>query len=190
MEKVKIHANTFIPMPVTLIGSMVEGKPNFMAAGWVTRINHKPPYLALGINKVHYTPLGMQENKSFSVNFPSADMVIETDYCGVVSGKDTDKSSVFELFYGELKTAPMIRKCPLCLECTIVNVYEMPTNNLFIGEIVAAYTEEKYLTSGRLDFKKMNLMILTMIDNNYWTIGEHVAKAWSVGRKMVPKRGE
>jgi len=33
-------------------------------------------------------------------------MVTATDYCGIKSGKKVDKSKIFELFYGELKTAP------------------------------------------------------------------------------------
>ena len=72
----------------------------------------------------------------------------------------------------------MIKRCPLCLECRLVDIYEMATNNLFIGEIIAAYTEEKYLTNGEPDMKKMNLMILTMPDNNYWSIGDDVGKAF------------
>jgi flavin reductase (DIM6/NTAB) family NADH-FMN oxidoreductase RutF len=188
MGRIKIIANTFIPMPVTLLGSMIEGKPNFMTAGWVTRVNATPPYLAVGPNKNHFTPLGIRETKSFSVNLPSTNTVIETDYCGFVSGRNVDKSAIFELFYGELKTAPMIQKCPLCIECRLVDIYEMPTNDLFIGEIVAAYTEEKYLTNGELDIKKMDPMILTMPDNNYWAIGERVAGAWNIGKKLIKER--
>lgn len=82
----------------------------------------------------------------------------------------------------------MIEKCPLCIECKLVDVYEMPTNNIFIGEIAAAYTEEKYLTNGELDIKKMNLMILTMPDNNYWAIEEHVGDAWDIGRKLIQEK--
>lgn len=28
-------------------------------------------------------------------------MVADTDYCGLVSGRQTDKSKVFEVFYGQ-----------------------------------------------------------------------------------------
>ena len=188
MEKINISANVFIPMPATLIGSSLQGKPNFMAAGWVTRVNATPPYVAIGINKAQFTNLGIKENRSFSINLPSAEMVVETDYCGFVSGRKTDKSKIFEVFYGKLKTAPMIQKCPLCMECRLVNCHELPTNNLFIGEIAGVYTEEKYLADGQLDFKKMNLMILTMPDNNYWAVGEHVGDAWEIGKGLRPER--
>ncbi len=110
MPKIKVGPNIFIPMPVSLVGSIVKGKPNFMAAGWVTRVNSNPPYVAVGINKSHYTTLGLKEKRSFSINFPSSDLVVETDYCGLFSGRNNDKSGIFELFYGELKAIPMIKR--------------------------------------------------------------------------------
>ncbi|MCZ7357621.1 MAG: flavin reductase family protein [Candidatus Methanoperedens sp.] len=185
MVKINIGANTFVyPNPVTLLGVNVGRKANFMALGWVSRVNANPPFLGVGVNKVHHTLKGMLETKTFSVNFPSADMVEAVDYCGLVSGKNVDKSNVFELFYGELKTAPMIKECPLCLECKLIDKVELPTNIFFIGEIVASYTEEKYLTDGKLDIKKMNPLLLTMPDNSFWTVGNYVGKAWNIGNKF------
>ena len=188
MKKILIDRNTFIPMPVTLVGALVDGKPNFMAVGWVSRVNAAPPCIAVGIYKGHYTPVGIEQNRAFSVNFPGTDLLVETDYCGIVSGRKADKSKIFDLFYGELKTAPMIDPCPLCLECRLLDVHELPTNKLFIGEIVASYTEEKYLTDGQPDYKKMDAMILTMPDNKYWTLGVVAGDAWSEGKKMKKGR--
>lgn len=185
MEKIKINTNVFVyPMPITLVGTIVEGRVNFMPVGWVNRANRKPPMIVIGLNNRRYTPEGIRENKTFSVNIPSADMVEQVDYCGLVSGRKIDKSSVFEVFYGDLKSAPMIKNCTLCMECKLVDIHELPTNDLFIGEIVTAYTEEKYLTDSKPDIKKMNPLVLTMPDNNYWVVGEHVEKAWSVGKKL------
>jgi len=42
--------------------------------------------------------------------------MLETDFCGIMTGKKTDKAALFEVFYGELKTAPMIRQCPVNME--------------------------------------------------------------------------
>lgn len=185
LPKINLGNNVFTyPMPVTLVGAIVQGRVNFMTVSWVTRVNFTPPMLAVALYQGHYTPQGIREHRTFSVNIPSADMVEKTDYCGLVSGKKTDKSGVFEVFYGELKTAPMIRECPLCLECRLVNIVELPTNHLFIGEIVAAYTEADYLTDDRPDVVKINPLLLTMPDNNYWTVGGLAGKAWSAGKKL------
>lgn len=187
-EKIKIGNNVFVyPMPVTLVGTQVEGKVNFMTVGWVSRVNANPPYIGIGINKVHYTARGILENGGFSVNFPSADMVKKTDYCGIVSGKKEDKSKIFEVFYGEFEAAPMIRECPLCLECGLVETLEFPTNYFFVGEILAAYSEEHYLTEGRLDIEKMKPLLLTMPDNSYWTVGDYKGAAWKSGLSLKEK---
>ena len=96
-------------MPVSLVGAHVDGKPNFLAVAWFTMVSYKPPRIAIALGKGHYTNPGIKENKTFSVCLPSEDMAEITDYCGIVSGNKTDKSEIFDLFYGELKTAPMIR---------------------------------------------------------------------------------
>ena len=188
MKKINIDANTYVyPNPVTLVGVEVEGKANFMALGWISRVNSKPPLLGIGVNRAHYTAKGIQETKTFSINYLNAEMVEVADYCGIVSGKKVDKASLFEIFYGFLKTAPMISESTLCMECKLIETVELPTNYFFIGEIIASYTEEKYLTDGKPDIKKMNPLLLTMPDNSYWTVGEHVGKAWSIGKKRKGK---
>jgi len=185
MNKVNIDPNTYVyPNPVTLVGVEVEGKPNFMALGWISRVNSKPPLIGIGVNRTHYTAKGIQEIKTFSINYPNAEMVEVADYCGIVSGTKVDKASLFEVFYGFLKNAPMISESTLCMECKLIETVQLPTNYFFIGEIIASYTEDKYLTDGQLDIKKMNPLLLTMPDNNYWTVGEHAGKAWIIGKKL------
>ena len=188
MGKISSGRNVFVyPMPVTLLGTLVDNKPDFMALGWITRVNANPPTLGCGVGRHHHSIRGIEENKTFSINFPSADMMEKTDYCGLVSGKDTDKAALFDVYYGELKTAPMIAECPLSLECRLQTTVTNPTNNFYIGEIIASYTEEKYLTDDKPDIKKINPLLLTMPDNRYWTVGEYAGNAWSSGKKLVRK---
>ncbi len=188
MEKVSIGSNVFIPMPVTLLGINIEGKANFMALGWISRLNASPPLIGAALNKYHYSSEGIRETETFSINIPSKDMVKETDYCGLVSGRETDKSHIFNVFYGKLKTAPMIEECPFTMECKLVEVLAMSSNELLIGEIVESYIDKQYLSNDAPDFKKINPLLLTMPDNNYWTLGENVGKAWEAGKEL--KLGE
>jgi flavin reductase (DIM6/NTAB) family NADH-FMN oxidoreductase RutF len=187
----KINLGSIIPaypMPVSLVGAHVDGKPNFLAVAWFTMVSYKPPRIAIALGRGHYTNPGIQENKTFSVCLPSEDMAEITDYCGIVSGKKVDKSEIFDLFYGELNTAPMIRDCPLNMECTLVEIVESSLNEIFIGEIVGTYTEERFLTDGKSDFKKIRPLILSQPDTTYWGLGEPLAKAWSIGKKYKAKQ--
>ncbi len=185
MSKVNLGANAFIyPMPVTLVGAVVAGRANFLAVGWITRVNIKPPLVAMALNKAHYTPKGIRENQTFSINFPGADLMEKADYCGLVSGHKVDKSGLFQVFYGELETAPLIEECPLVLECRLYRVVELPSHDLFIGEIVAAHADEDCLTDGKPDIVKINPLLLTMPDHSYWTVGNRAGQAWGAGKKL------
>ena len=183
MAKTKIDNNAFVyPMPMTIVGTMVDGKPNYLAVAWVNRVNYQPPMLAVALGKVHHTNKGISLHGEFSVNIPGQDLIKETDYCGLVSGAKTDKSSLFATFPGELKNAPLIEACPLAMQCRVVKTVDLPQDTLFIGEIVAVYSEERFLTDGKPDPAKMRPFSLTMPDNRYWSLGEPLAKAWDVGQ--------
>ena len=110
-------------------------------------------------------------------------MVKLTDYLGLKSGKEVDKSNLFEIFFGDLKTAPMIKDAPVNLECELVKTINIEkSHDIFIGEILNAYSEDKYLTNGIPDIQKMQPFVFSMNDNNYWNIGEHIGRAWSIGK--------
>ena len=187
MNNIKIDSNVFIPMPVTLVGSLSKGKVNFMAAGWVSRVNAHPPWIGIGINRVHATAEGILENKCFSICFPNRTDIAKTDYCGMVSGKKVDKSSLFTVFYGDLKAAPMIDEASLNLECSLVQTVEGPTNFFFVGEIKGAYAAQICLENGKIDPQKADFLLLTMPDNSYWSLGESIGEAWSIGKQLMKK---
>lgn len=184
MQKIDCYPMLSPPSPVALIGTQVAGRPNFMTAAWVTRVSVKPLLIGAAINHDHYTTPGIRETGAFSVCLPGPDLVAQTDYCGLVSGHKTDKSGLFDVFYGELGNAPLIRECKLCLEVRLTQVVEIPTDDFFIGEIVAAWADPAILTDGKPDVEKYHPLLLTMPDNRYWTLGEPVADAWSVGKSL------
>ncbi len=187
MEKIEIPAERLCyPMPCSLVGANVNGRPNYLTVAWFSMANPKPPYVMVAMNKAHYTNAGVKENGTFSLNIPSGDMVDRTDYCGLFSGHRVDKSGVFGTFYGKLGTAPMIKECAFNAECKLLQTVDLPMEELFIGEIVAAYTEEAYLTEGVPDLRKMNPMVLMLPQKMYAAIGPDIAPAWKTGKNYSP----
>lgn len=185
MAKIEISQGTCpFPKPVALVGALVDGRPNFMNIAWMTRIAFKPHIWGFSTREERYTVKGIRENDAFSVSFPGPDLVAEADYVGIVSGNDTDKSTVFDVFYGELGNAPMISGCPLCIELSLHDILSIVERAFVLGEVQHVYTEEKYLTDGVLDQKKANQLIFTNPSNQYWTLGEEVGKAFSIGKKL------
>ena len=188
MKKKLGSVNVLYPTTTTLVGAMVNGKPNFITIAHVGIMTHRTPNcISLGMNKMHYTNGGIKENKTFSVNIPSEGLVKETDYCGLVSGKSTDKSALFTIFYGELGSAPMIGECLLNMECRLYQVVDFPENDIFIGEIIQTYAEEDMLSDGGVDLAKLKPLLFDMSSMKYWSIGTPIARCWNVGKELKKK---
>ncbi len=189
-KKVKLGKNAFIyPMPVALVGTKFDGKTNFMTVSWISRVNASPAMIAFSSHKSHKSNKGVIENGAFSVSFPRKALMVETDFCGLASSANTDKSDVFDVFYGTNPNCPLIDNCPLTMECSLVQTIELPSNLLFIAEIKAAYSEEKFLDAeGHPDISKMKCFALTMPDNTYWSLGRAIGKAWKSGLEYKAKK--
>lgn len=183
------NQNMIYPMPVTIVGALVDGQINFINIAHVGILNANAPHLiSLAMGKSHFTNSGIKENKTFSINILSTKQVVEADYVGLVSGKNANKSEVFEVFYGDLSTAPMIKNCPLSMECRLVDIYDTKTDDVFIGEIVSTYADDEVLVEGKVDISKVDPLLFDMGHRNYWSLGEIVGKCWSDGKKFTPQR--
>jgi flavin reductase (DIM6/NTAB) family NADH-FMN oxidoreductase RutF len=172
------------PMPVIIVGAQVKGKANFLTVVWFSMVNFKPPTIAVVLNKTHYTNQGIKQSKTFSVNIPSTEMLEATDYCSVVSGFDHDKSKLFDIFYGELKNAPMIQECPVTAECRVIQTMQFTTHEVFIGDIVTTFADDAVLTHQRPDVAKVKPILYSMYDNHYWELGREIGTAMHVGKRF------
>jgi flavin reductase (DIM6/NTAB) family NADH-FMN oxidoreductase RutF len=132
--------------------------------------------LYISLKNTHYSTKGVKENGYFSVNIPSADMVQKTDYCGVVSGKEIDKSGVFTSFYDELGKAPMIRECPLNFLCKVIQSVSLFGFEMFLSEIISGYINNHCLTDGKPDPLKINPMMI--IGTKYLNLGQVVGTVY------------
>jgi flavin reductase (DIM6/NTAB) family NADH-FMN oxidoreductase RutF len=178
-------------MPTTLVGATVNGKPNFLAVAHVGILNHgTPQYLSIGLAKVHYTNGGIHENGTFSICLPSEDLMVETDYCGIMTGKKTDKAALFDVFYGALKTAPMIRQCPVNMELKLHDVLDFSSHDIFVGEVVQTYADDTVMTDGKIDIGRLRPLLFDMASKKYWSLGPTVGNCWNAGKALKPKKAE
>lgn len=184
MEKTKLGARAYLfPLPVVLAGANVAGKPNFLTIGLCGIINLSPPMIHLALRQNRYTSIGIRENGTFSVNTCSEAMMTATDYCGIYSGSQVDKSTVFEVFYGGLETAPMIVESPVNLECRLSQVLDLGgVHEVFIGEVVESYAAEEYLTDGQPDLDKIKPIVYCMPEGAYRGLTGITGRAHAVGK--------
>ncbi len=176
------------PIPIVLAGANVDGSPNYATLGdcGVTGINPALVYICSGYG--HYTNQGILENGTYSINFPSTDMLAVTDYCGTVSGRDVDKSVLFETFYGDLLTAPMIKECPVNLECRVVKEFSIKHRQIFVGEVVQAHVGGEFVVKkeGRQGIEDMTQLdpIIYALDNRYYSIGKPIGVGYKESKSF------
>lgn len=166
-----------------IVGATVDGKANYMTLGQYSGLSMNPPMLYISSRKVHYTNAGIKENGYFSVNIPSAKLILKMDYVGLVSGKDVDKSDVFTIFYGSVNKAPMIEECPANMLCKVVKTVDLPNYDVFFGEIIETYINQDCLTDGKPDIKKINQVFL--YGSNYYHVGKVCGNAFSDGKALI-----
>jgi flavin reductase (DIM6/NTAB) family NADH-FMN oxidoreductase RutF len=177
--------NALYPTPTTLVGALVSGKPNFITIAHIgiMTLNH----ISLGIHKSHYTNAGIKENGVFSVCLPSEDLMVATDYCGIMTGKKTDKAAIFDVFYGDLEKAPMIRECPVCMECRLERIVDFAEHDVFVGDVVQTHVQPGVLTEGTIDIAKVKPLLFDMAGKGYWSLGPRAGNAWGEGKKLKRK---
>lgn len=182
MGKVKIKNYPMVsPTPVVLVGADVHGRPNYATVGAFGVVCMEPIFY-ISLKETHYTTIGVRDNGCFSVNVPSVYMVQKTDYCGLVSGKDIDKSQLFTSFYDELVKAPMINECPINFLCQVKQTMPICGFEVFFGEIVATFVNEQCLTEGVPDPLKINPTLL--MGFNYYSLGQPAGGVYKEGRKI------
>lgn len=133
-----------------------------------------------------HTPLyqGFKENKTATVNLVSENMLVEADYVGLVSGKNVDKSKVFEYHMGVLKNTPIIDSSPLVMECELIDIYETKDFECFIMKVVHTHVDEDKLNeNGKIDYEKVRPVLFEMPTASYLKTGDTVAKCWNIGKE-------
>lgn len=185
MDKVILPNRPVGPFPTVLAGVEVDGRPNYVTIG-ACGVVSLDAVLYISLKSTHFSTRGVKENGYFSVNIPSAEMADITDYCGIVSGRDTDKSMLFTPFYNEAGKAPMIKECPMNYLCKVMNSIQLLGFEMFFGEIVAVYVNEQCLSEGKLDPIKVNPML--MMGTSYYNLGQVAGDLFKEGVEFKNKQ--
>jgi flavin reductase (DIM6/NTAB) family NADH-FMN oxidoreductase RutF len=176
------------PIPITLVGANVHGKPNYVTIGDTGLMGINPPLVYVSSHRDHYTNIGILENGTFSINFPTTKMLAVTDYCGIVSGRDVDKAILFETIYGETGTAPFIVECPVNLECRLVQEFSIQHRQVFVGEVVQTYINEEFVSEqdGHKVIADLTQLdpILYALDNCYYRVGSPIGLGYQEAKRM------
>ena len=148
--------------PTVLVSAAYDGKRNIMAAAWAMPLDFAPPKVTVVLDKSVWTRQLLEGSGTFVINVPTVSQVDIVETVGSTSGleisseKDFDKFSAYalETFQGEMIDAPLLEGCAAWLECRLLpEPHNQGQYDLFIGEVVAAYADERVFSDGHWHFQ-------------------------------------
>ena len=176
--------------PVWVIGTYdKKGNPNLMTAAWVGICCSKPPCLNVSLRKATYSYRNIVKKKAFTVNIPPEAYVKESDYIGIVSGRELNKFSKLKLtpIKSKIVDAPYVKEFPLALECKLIRTIKIGLHTEFIVEIIDVKADTSVLNSkGLPDLRKVKpfLFLFEPRNSTYIKVGAKIGKAFSIGKSI------
>lgn len=169
------------PMPLLVIGTIVDGKVNWLLAGHSGIIGHDRVMVSLV--KTHYTNEGIKATKKLSINLVNENMLKKADFVGSVSGKKQDKSKVFEYHIGE-SGMPIINEAPVVMECSLDDNYQTEAFDNFILKIDNTYVQEENLDeNGKIDYTKFSPVLFEFPKYTYLRTGDTIGNCLKLDKK-------
>jgi flavin reductase (DIM6/NTAB) family NADH-FMN oxidoreductase RutF len=164
------------PVPPVLVScSDSRGHVNIITVAWAGTVCSDPVMVSIAIKPERFSHGLIKDSGQFVVNLPSRRMVRAVDFCGVRSGRDTDKFQATGLI-GEpagLVKAPIIAQAPVALECQVESVLELGSHHLFLGKVLGVQVNEELVDrNGRLNLARADL--IAYVHGHYWTLKETV----------------
>lgn len=150
------------PVPAVLIGSRdSDGNDNVFTVGWIGTACTRPPMITVAIRPERLSYKYIKEQMSFVVNLASTSMVKAVDYCGVKSGKNTDKIKDMNLTLSECDeiNCGIINECPVSFECKVKSITPLGSHDLFLAEVVKCHVDNSLIDEkGKIHFEKADLL--------------------------------
>ena len=168
------------PKPMTVVGTEVEGKVNWLVIGHTGIIGHDR--ILVSMSDRHYTNRGIRQLKKLSINLVSREMLPKADYVGGISGASVDKSGVFDFHWGE-NGSPVIDASPLAMECNVVDIYKTDGFDNFICSIANTYASPEVLDAdGKPDYMRLKPVLFDFTTYSYIATGEVIGKCLNLDK--------
>ncbi|MHC0053636.1 flavin reductase family protein [Actibacterium sp. D379-3] len=131
------------PGPVVLLTTAHEGQRNVMTMSWHMMVEFTPPLVACIVSRADHSFTALTATGECVIAIPAVEMAPVVVKIGNCSGRDVDKFAAFGITPGDAQivTAPLIADCFANLECRVVDTRLVETYNLFVLEIVKAWTD-------------------------------------------------
>lgn len=182
--------NFLYPIPAVMVSLADEnGVPNIITIAWTGTICSDPPMVSISVRKERYSYEILKRTGEFVINLTTEDLVRQADYCGVRSGRDTDKFADMDLTPEPSETvhAPAIAESPVSLECRVKEVIALGTHDMFLAEITCVRIDPAYMDS-RGKFRMEDVKLAAWSHGTYYALGRKLGTFGFSVRKKKPGR--
>ena len=184
--------NMVYPVPAVMVTAADrEGKSNIITIAWTGTVCTNPPMAYISVRPELYSYGMLKETGEFVINLTTEKLVRATDYCGVKSGRDTDKWKETGLtpIPAQEVNVPLIKESPVNIECRVSEIRELGSHHMFLARVVAVDVDEAYLNEqGRFELQKAAPIVYS--HGEYYGLSSLLGTfGYSVRKKTVPARG-
>ena len=181
------------PMPAVLVVGGTMDEADVLAVAWINVVTSTPPTIAMGLRATRRTLELIHANGgAFTINVPGTSLVAQLDYCGIVSGRKSDKFAAtgLTLVPGAVVTTPIIEECPYNIECLTTHEVEVGDYVVVFGEIVECHADERVLRPGTdiAEMDALDPLVYIAGAREYRGLGPKLADAYSIGNQF--RKGE
>ncbi len=169
--------NMLYPLPAVMV-SVTDGKgeDDIITVAWTGTVCTNPPMVYISVRPERYSYHMIKETGEFVINLTTEKLAFATDYCGVRSGRDTDKFKDTGLTREKADhvKAPMIKESPVSIECRVREVKELGSHHMFLADVLAVHADEAYMD-------EKNRFDLNMAGPLVYSHGEYLGTGKKIG---------
>jgi flavin reductase (DIM6/NTAB) family NADH-FMN oxidoreductase RutF len=131
------------PGPVVLLTTAHKGRANVMTMSWHMMVEFEPPLVACVVSSADYSFAALRATKECVIAVPELKLASKVVKVGNCSGRDVEKFGKFGLTPVPAKRVapPLVAECFANLECKVVDTRLVNEYNLFILEVLKAWTD-------------------------------------------------
>lgn len=169
------------PVPIVLLCTFHKEKRNITTIGDVAVMGLNPPLLAFSTNEKHLATDLIDSEQRLSINIPGSELVREVDYCGIYSGRDRDKTELFNIEL--INEIPAISECKITLLVKVISRTQVKQRVIYISEVTAAYAQDSLIVEEELNLSGFQTLLYGL-DNQYYQSGEPLGRGYCEGKKI------
>ncbi|RON23555.1 MULTISPECIES: flavin reductase family protein [Pseudomonas] len=165
--------------PTVLVSARHGGVDNVMAAAWACALDYAPPKLTVVLDKSAKTRELVEKSGRFVIQIPTVAQLKLTHELGTHSlASEPDKltRAGAELFEIDEYDQPFVTGCSAWLACKLITEpHNQQTYDLFIGEIVGAWSDTRVFKNGHWQFEKADPTLRSLhyiAGGNFYGIGD------------------